>query len=49
MHTFEKKSRFFLCEMSFKMHKIIFFQNILHFPTHGHPWDRIESDLHEKL
>ena len=23
--------------------------NILRFPTHGHPWDRLVSDLHETL
>ena len=23
--------------------------NILQFPTHGHPWDRLLCDLHEKL
>ena len=23
--------------------------NILHFPTNGHPWGRLEYDVHEKL
>ena len=40
-----------LFEIEIMENKLDFWCNfeILYFPTHGHPWDHLVSDLHEKL